>query len=130
MMTVAVAHSDSPRGEAALRAAAEEAVLRGQELAILRIIPGVDEVQVNDPDIEKQVAARLADVPGLTWKLYTAPEGFDTAEALLDQAEEVGATLLVIGSRRRTRVGKLLLGSTVQRVLLESELPVLVVKAS
>jgi nucleotide-binding universal stress UspA family protein len=129
-MTVAVAHSDTPRGEAALRAAAEEAVLRGQELAVLRIIGGVDEVTENDPSVEKQVAAQLADVAGLTWKLYTAPEGFDTAEALLDQAEEVGATLLVIGSRHRTRVGKLLLGSTVQRVLLEATIPVLVIKAS
>jgi nucleotide-binding universal stress UspA family protein len=129
-MTVAVAHSDTPRGEAALRAAAEEAVLRGDELAVLRIIPGVDEVQFNDPAVEAQVAAQLGDVPGLSWKLHTAPEGFDTAESLLDQAEEVGATLLVIGSRRRTRVGKFLLGSTVQRVLLASDIPVLVVTAS
>ena len=129
-MTVAVALSDSPRGEAALRAAADEAVLRGHPLAVLHIIGGVDEVSVNDPVIERSVGAQLAGVVGLDWKLYTAPEGFDTAEALLDQAEEVGATLLVIGSRHRTRVGKLLLGSIVQRVLLESPIPVLVVKAS
>lgn len=129
-MTVAVAHSDTPRGDAALRAAADEAVLRGQDLAVLHIIGGVDEVTHNDPAVEKRVADHLTDVAGLTWKLHTAPEGFDTAEALLDQAEEVGATLLVIGSRHRTRVGKLLLGSTVQRVLLESSIPVLVVKAS
>lgn len=129
-MTVAVAHRDSPRGDAALRAAAEEAILRGQELAVLHIIPGADEVDANDPAVEKEVAGKLADVAGLTWTLHTAPEEFDTAEALLDKAEEVGATLLVIGARHRTRVGKLLLGSTVQRVLLESTIPVLVVKAS
>lgn len=129
-MTVAVALSDSPRGEAALRAAAEEAVLRGQDLAVLNIIPGADEPQTNDPEVEKKVTARLAEVAGLTWTLHTEPEGFDTAEALLDLAEEVDATLLVIGSRKRSRVGKLLLGSTVQRVLLESPIPVLVVKTS
>lgn len=128
-MTVAVAHSESPRGAAALRAAADEAVLRGQDLAVLHIIGGVDEVEANDPAVERQVAEHLAEVAGLTWKVYTAPEGFDTAEAILDQAEAVGATLLVIGSRHRTRVGKLFLGSTVQRVLLESHIPVLVVKA-
>lgn len=129
-MTVAVALSDSARGQAALRAAAEEAVLRGQDLAVIQIIPGVDEVLVNDPAVEERVASQLAEVPGLTWKLHTAPEEYDTAESLLDQAEEAGATLLVIGSRHRTRIGKLLLGSTVQRVLLESTIPVLVVKAS
>lgn len=58
-MTVAVAHSDTPRGEAALRAAAEEAVLRGQELAVLHIIAGVDEVQANDPAIEQKVPTEL-----------------------------------------------------------------------
>lgn len=72
-MTVAVALSDSPRGQAALRVAAEEAVLRGQDLAVIQIIPGVDEVLVNDPAIEERVAEQLAGVAGLTWKLYTAP---------------------------------------------------------
>lgn len=129
-MTVAVALSDTPRGEAALMAAADEAVLRGQDLAVISIIGGVDEVKANDPAVEKKVAENLAGIDGLTWTLHTAPEEYDTAEALLDQADEVGATLLVIGSRHRTRVGKLLLGSTVQRVLLESSIPVLVVKAS
>lgn len=129
-MTVAVAYSDSPRGRAALQAAAEEALLRRQDLAVLRIIPGVDEARANDPAVEKAVGEQLAETSGLSWSLHTAPERFDTAEALLDKAEDVGATLLVIGSRHRTRVGKLLLGSTVQRVLLESSVPVLVVKAT
>ena len=129
-MTVAVAYSDTPRGEAALLAAAEEAVLRGQDLAVLNIIAGADEVEANDPAVEAKLADRLAGVDGLSWTLYTAPEEFDTAEALLDLADQVGATVLAIGSRHRTRVGKLLLGSTVQRVLLESTIPVLVVKAS
>ena len=45
-------------------------------------------------------------------------------------ADEVGASLLVLGAKRRTPVGKLLLGSMVQRVLLDAQIPVLVVKAS
>ncbi len=128
-MTVAVAHSDTPRGKAALLAAADEALLRGQHLAVLHIIGGVDEVQTNDPAVEQQVTDLLADIAGLTWTLHTAPEELDTAEALLEQADNAGATLLVIGSRHRTKIGKFLLGSTVQRVLLESTIPVLVVKS-
>lgn len=129
-MTIAVAHSDSDRGRAALKHAAEEAQFRGQPLVVLRIIPGVDEVTHQDPAVSEQIGAELSDFADVSWTLRTAPEGFDTAEALLDLAEEVDASLLVIGSRHRTRVGKLLLGSTVQRVLLEAQLPVLVVKAS
>jgi nucleotide-binding universal stress UspA family protein len=97
---------------------------------VLRIVPGVDEVKGEDPALNDRIAAELADYTELKWQVRSGPEGFDTAEALLDLAEDVDASLLVIGSRRRTRVGKLLLGSVVQRVLLESEIPVLVVKAA
>jgi nucleotide-binding universal stress UspA family protein len=42
----------------------------------------------------------------------------------------LGADLLVIGARRRSPVGKALLGSVAQTVILEAALPVLVVKAA
>jgi nucleotide-binding universal stress UspA family protein len=129
-MTIAVAHSETARGRAALRSAATEALWRGEALAVLRIIPGVDKPKAPDPALIKQLTEEFADFSDLKWELHTAPEGYDTADALLDLAEDVDATLLVIGSRRRTPVGKLILGSTVQHVLLKSLIPVLVVKAS
>lgn len=57
------------------------------------------------------------------------PDGGDPAGALVDLVADVGAGMLVIGSKRRSAVGKFLMGSTVQRVLLDSPVPVLVVKA-
>ena len=54
----------------------------------------------------------------------------DTAGAILDAVERAGAELLVIGARRRSPVGKAFLGSVTQDVLLDSPVPVLVVKAS
>lgn len=48
---------------------------------------------------------------------------------LVDIAEETNAELIVIGLRRRTPVGKLILGSQAQRVLLDANCPVLAVKA-
>jgi nucleotide-binding universal stress UspA family protein len=129
-MTIAVAHSETRRGEAALRKAASEAMLHGEPLAVLKIVPGVDQPAAQDPAMTEKLAADLANFPGLTWEVRSGPEGYDTADALLDLADEVDASLLVIGSRRRRPVGKLILGSTVQQVLMKSLIPVLVVKAS
>jgi len=56
------------------------------------------------------------------------PTGADTADALIDVARETGAEVVVIGLRRRTAVGKLVLGSTSSRLLLGLECPVLAVK--
>ena len=54
--------------------------------------------------------------------------GRDASEEILAVAREHRAELIVIGLRRRTPVGKLLMGSTAQRVLLEASCPVLAVK--
>ena len=45
-------------------------------------------------------------------------------------AESEGAALIVIGLRRRSPVGKLLLGSNSQTLLLHADCPVLAVKAA
>ena len=56
--------------------------------------------------------------------------GPDIAEQILDVVREVDASLLVIGLRHRSAVGKILMGSTAQRLLLDCPCPVLGVKAT
>lgn len=50
------------------------------------------------------------------------------ADDVLTVAEEVGAELIVIGLRHRTPVGKLIMGSTAQSILLDANCSVLAVK--
>ena len=55
--------------------------------------------------------------------------GPDVAEEIVRVADEVDAELLVIGLRRRTPVGKMIMGSVAQQVLIDAPCPVLAVKA-
>lgn len=128
-MTIAVAHTDTSEGAAALVAAADEARRHGADLAVLRALPG-PEAEL-DSGAEAELRRRIAEVVGtdLTWQLHVVADAGSPPRALLDLASEVGAARLVIGTRRRSPVGKLLMGSTVQRIILESPIPVLVVKA-
>ena len=57
-----------------------------------------------------------------------AIRGREASEEILAVAKEHRAELIVIGLRRRSPVGKLLMGSTAQRVLLDAACPVLAVK--
>ena len=58
-----------------------------------------------------------------------AGRGEDPGDQILNLAQETNAELIVIGLRRRTPVGKLIMGSQAQTILLEAECPVLAVKA-
>lgn len=130
-MPIAVAHHDTAEGRAALRVAAHEAQVRSTDLLVLHIDEVMDSVPGEGAAERVQDAVRETleeQIPG-AWRVVVGTSGRDTAQALLDLTLENGAELLVIGSRRRSPVGKMLMGSTVQRVVLDSPVPVLVVKA-
>ena len=130
-MTVAVVTNDSPESREALVRGVEEAELRGVPLIALAV------VDANSVTEEDRAATRVAieqvlhsrGLPNRDFALRVEADGGDPAGALVDLVVDVGASLVVIGSRRRSAVGKLLMGSTVQRVLLDSPVPVLVVKS-
>jgi nucleotide-binding universal stress UspA family protein len=124
-MTVLVAYNASPHGEAAVRTAVAEAARRRLPLAVLDLHPEHSASPVDDG-----LAALLADAPPevQVTPVTVRPEGTEPADAILDAAEASGATLVVLGSRKRSSMGTFLMGSTTQRVLLDSPVPVLVVK--
>lgn len=126
-MTVLVAYNTSPQGESALRAAATEAARRRLPLAVVVLTPEPPGGLV-PPDLAHLLDA-LPDGVEVTSVTYR-PEHVDPADAILDEAERLGASLVVVGSRKRPAVGTFLLGTTTQRVLLDASVPVLVVKAA
>ncbi|WP_139980925.1 universal stress protein [Nocardioides litoris] len=124
-MTVVVGYVPKPEGEAALDRAIEEARLRGSALVVVHSHRARgDEAE---PDLSG-VQAKL-EASGVEHEVRQLVRGFEAAEDLVSVAESADAELIVIGLRRRTPVGKLILGSNAQRVLLDAHCPVLAVKA-
>ena len=128
-MTVIVGYIPTPEGEAALEEAVREAERRDLELVVVnstRREAYVDDRYAQDGQW-RAVEERLKQ-SGVRFQLQRPESAHDTATDLIEAAEQFGADLLVIGLRRRSAVGKLLLGSTAQRVLLQAPCPVLAVK--
>lgn len=116
---IVVGYSSKPEGRAALKRAIAEAELRDAQLVVVHTSP---DVAVDDLRSELEAA-------GVPYEVMEAVDALDPAEELLTAAEGRQADFIVIGLRRRSPVGKLLLGSNAQRVLLDASCPVLAVKA-
>ena len=123
MGTVVVGFVPKPEGAAALTAGIREARLRQAKLVVVNSHRGGQEFdgaksQQAEDDLEA-IRAQL-DESGLSYEVRQLVRGFEPAEDLISIAEANQAELLVIGLRRRSPVGKLILGSNAQRVLLDA----------
>ena len=115
-------------GQAALDHGIAEARLRDTDVLVINSTAGdaYTDPAFAQPDRAREVMARLATC-GVPFQ-WSQPVGVDAAIELLTAMERADADLLVIGIKHRSPVGKLLLGSVSQRVLLECPKPVLAVK--
>ena len=127
-MTVVVGYIPDKFGDAALEAGIDEAGRRGTDLVVVNATRGdalVDRRYVAE-DAWLDLERRLVDLDR-PHELRRAM-GPDVAEQIVNVARETGAELVVIGIRHRTPVGKMIMGSVAQQVLLDAPCPVLAVK--
>ena len=130
-MTIVVGYVPTPEGEAALTAAINEAQRREEPLHVLNTSRGdslADSRFLGESAVEA-VRARL-DQSGVVYEIEQLVRGHEASEELVETADRVHASLLVIGIRRRSPTGKLITGSQAQRILLDANCPVLAVKAA
>ena len=111
-MSVLVAVADSKEGKAALAAAITEARQLNTSLVVLNLALSA----LSLTDLPADVDVRTIERKGR--------DDRDPVEAVLDELRDDPAIQrLVIGVKRRTPVGKALLGSVSQRLLLEVDVP-------
>ncbi|MFN8195084.1 MAG: universal stress protein [Nocardioidaceae bacterium] len=133
MGTVVVGYVLKPEGDAALDRAIEEAKLRGSKLVVVNSHRGGDEFDGSESRRADKAMAKVdqkLSEAGIEHEVREMVRGFEPAEDLISIAEANNAELIVIGLRRRSPVGKLILGSNAQRILLDAHCPVLAVKAT
>lgn len=129
-MTVLACYLPTAEGRAAFTAALDEAARRDEPLVVLNSPrTGAPMTATLADDDELAALRRSAEESGRAVQVRTDPHADDLVDVVLGVADEIDASVIVIGLRRRSAVGKLLMGSTAQRLLLTAERPVLAVKA-
>jgi nucleotide-binding universal stress UspA family protein len=129
--TIVVGYIPTPEGIAAFVRAKEEALFQEARLVVVNTGQNGDFTTpsfATAQDIDA-IANELGEA-GLDHEVVQATGELAAADEILRVAAAESADLIVIGIRRRTPVGKLLLGSTSQQVLLDATCPVLAVKAT
>lgn len=113
-MTVLVAVSDRAEGKTALAAGISEAQFLGTDLLVMNL------------SLSPFPPVEAPDGVGVEVLERSGRGDRDPVDAVLDEIRErPDVQRLVIAPRRRSRVGKVLLGSVSQRLILESPVPVL-----
>lgn len=131
-MAIVVGYVPTKEGRAALRRAAEECLLRQTNLVVINSQRGGRNFDQQEADAFERELSRVQtqlDEVGISHEVRQLIRGNEPAEDLISAAEEVNADFIIIGLRRRTPVGKLILGSNAQRILLDASCPVMAVKA-
>lgn len=143
----------TPEGEAALEEAIRETRFRQAHLTVLHSRARSDdhpadgtgfvEHELLEPAARRELLTppeasfyeeelawldRVLSSRGVSHIVKEVPTANSAAEDILRTAEEEDADLIVIGIRRRSRLGKLFLGSDAQTILLEASCPVLAVR--
>lgn len=130
-MTIVVGFVPTKEGRAALARAVEEARGRSTKLVVINSSRGSrdlgDESSRSAEEELQRITTELTG-DGVEVEVRQLVRGNEPAEDLIAVANETGADLIVIGLRRRTPVGKLILGSNAQRILLDAPCAVLAVK--
>ncbi|MDD5335849.1 MAG: universal stress protein [Rhodoferax sp.] len=130
-MTILVAYVPRPEGQAALDKGIEIAKRRSERLVVVNASPGGAKEDPSFADVQdyERVQQLLAD-SGLDAELKQYVRGKNAVEEIEALVEALQVSVLIIGLRKRSPVGKLIMGSVAQELLLSVSCPVLAVKSA
>jgi len=130
-MKILVGIDGSNTSQEALLLAIKNAIAFGGELmAVTSMTTGTPEEneEIRAAETTLAQAKSVAEEAGVTCSTHLLIRGNSAGEDIVDFAAENEVGLIVVGIKRRSRVGKILMGSSAQFVILKAQCPVLTVK--
>ena len=131
MKKIVVGYDGSDTGKAALELAKEQSKAFDAKVFVIESQVGGSETDVKD--IKKgeenlEFAESYLKEQNIPYETHLLVRGVEPGEDIVQFAKDNDADLIIVGVRRRSKVGKLMFGSTAQFVILEAPCPVLTVK--
>jgi nucleotide-binding universal stress UspA family protein len=130
-MKILVGYDGTNAAKEALRLAKQHAKAFGAKVHVVTSMVSGNESRQNEitrAEGELAYARSAFDAEGIECETHLLIRGMNTGEDLVAFAKENGIDEIVVGVKRRSRVGKILLGSTAQYVIVKAPCPVLSVK--
>jgi len=130
-MKILVGYDGSNSGKEALDLAKNHAIaFKGEVDVVTSMIKGTERER-KDMDQAKrglEYAEALFKENNIPCKTHLLIRGLSSGEDLVEFSQENNIDEIIVGVKRRSKVGKLLMGSTAQYVILNSNCPVVTVK--
>ncbi len=130
-MKILVGYKGTNVGKDLMDIAVKHAKAFEGEILIATSMVGGDKVakqKVVDTEKNLEQAKAYFDDYGVKCETHLLVRGFEAGEDLVTFAKEKKVDEIIIGVRSRSKVGKLIFGSTAQVVILDAHCPVLTVK--
>jgi nucleotide-binding universal stress UspA family protein len=130
-MTILVAYVPRPEGQTALEKSIALAEERNEDLIVVNVASGGvggESSHADAQDVER--VEQLLSVSGITFEIKHFFGGQNTVEVLEDLVTSRHVSMLVIGLRKRSAIGKLIMGSMAHEILMTITCPILAVKAA
>jgi len=130
-MKILVGFDNSNASRAALMLAVKHATAFGAQILLATSLHGdsasdIVRTQTAEADIDQ--AKKMVIQKGISCESHVLVRGLTPGEDLVAFAKESNSDEIIIGVKKRSKVGKLLFGSNAQIVILNAHCPVITVK--
>jgi len=130
-MKILVGYEESRVAEAALKLALKHAGALGADILIVTLLeqsPTLKKEDIDKAESKLEEIRKLFTADDIPCETRAAVSYQSPGEDLVNFAKEYDIDEIIVGIRRRSKVGKLVFGSTAQYVILEAPCPVVTVK--